>query len=526
MATATPETAVDAALPVGSVLAYAGRVPGALADQGWLLCDGSVRDRDELPELFTAIYFSFGQVTDRRFNLPDLRGLFVRCTCPDPVVRAQRDPDWERRSALNPAGNTREKVGSYEDYGTAKPRVPFQSKVEHLDIRNWHDDAGCASRPGKHNDDAREVAASGGGDLETRPVNKYVHFLIKAASTTRAGGPVVLPAGAVLPYAGPATDLPRWLRCDGRALSRVGQYAALFQAVQYAHGSEGDDRFVLPDYRGWFLRGVSGDTNRHPDPDRGSRTAPHAGGNTGNDVGSAQPWSTALPLNPFYATFRHLPTSDASKLVGGNLWNLLQVNGGSRGVSLTNGGGGDAESRPENLSVDFYVCAEPMAGADAAADVPIGAVATIGLDLPENPYWLPCDGRMVATADHPELSKALGATYGTSEGKFGLPDYRARFLRGSSDTTGIDPDADRRIPAGTGAASGVGSVQAYATGRPGKEFTTSVPNLPASTIGAHGATNSGNAGDNGTLTFDPWSKGGDGDTRPNNVYLNFYIRAR
>lgn len=527
------EKAIDASLPVGSVVSYAGRVPGALADQGWLLCDGSVRDKDAFPELFEAIYFNFGQVTDRQFNLPDLRGLFVRATCADGELRKRRDPDWETRSALSPAGNTREKVGSYEDYGTAKPRVPFQARVDHLDIRNWHDDAGCASRPGNYNDDTIEAAASGGGDLETRPVNKYVYFLIKASSYTKAGVPVVPPAGTVVPYAGPFADgipiLTRWLRCQGQALSRVGQYGALFQAVQYAHGAAGDDKFLLPDYQGWFLRGVSGDSTRHPDPDRNNRPAPAAGGNANNDVGSTQPWSTALPLKPVYAGFSHLPTSDASKLVGGNLWNLLQVNGGSVTVSLTNAGGGDAESRPENVSVDLYVCWDPGPTDATSADAfPIGAVAMVGRDLPDNPNWLPCDGRMVPTADYPELSKALGTTYGSSDGgaKFGLPDYRGRFLRGASYATGRDPDADRRTPAGTGAPNAVGSVQEYATGRPNKEFTASVSRLPTSTIGAHGATNSGNAGDNGSLTFDPWRRGGDGDTRPNNVYLNLYVRSR
>lgn len=526
------ENVTDAWLPVGSIISYAGRVPGALADQGWLVCDGSVRDKDTWPELFEAIYFNFGQVTDREFNLPDLRGLFVRGTSADQAVRDKRDPDWQGRSSLNPAGNTREKVGSYEDYGTAKPKSDLQARVDHLNIANWHDDAGCASRPGSYNDDTTDVAASGGGDAETRPVNKYVFFLIKA-SYARAGVPVVPPAGAVIPYAGAYADgaaiLGRWLRCQGQALSRVGQYGALYQAVQYAHGAAGDDQFLLPDYRGWFLRGVSGDSTRHPDPDRNQRPAPAAGGNTNNDVGSTQLWSTALPLKPVYARFSHLPKSDASKLVGGNLWNLLQVNGGSVTVALTNAGGGDAESRPENVSVDLYICWDPGPTDGAGADsFPIGAVAMVGRDLPDNPNWLPCDGRMVSTAEYAELSKVLGTTYGSADAgaKFGLPDYRGRFLRGASYDTRRDPDASTRSPSGTGPANGVGSVQDYATGRPTKDFTASVPRLPTSTIGAHGATNSGNAGDNGSLTFNPWHSGGDGDTRPNNVYVNFYVRAR
>lgn len=115
----------------------------------------------------------------------------------------------------------------------------------------------------------------------------------KGRATTETVGvaPVQFPTGCVLPFAG--TTAPEgWLLCDGSAISRTA-YAGLFSAIGTAHGNgDGSTTFHIPDLRGRFVRGVDGAANR--DPDKASRTAANAGGNTGNNVGSVQGDSVQL----------------------------------------------------------------------------------------------------------------------------------------------------------------------------------------------------------------------------------------
>ena len=95
-------------------------------------------------------------------------------------------------------------------------------------------------------------------------------------------------AGMIAPFAGPADKIPAgWLLCDGRAVSR-SEYVNLYKAIGICWGNgNGSTTFNLPDLRGMFLRGVSGDSGN--DPDASSRTMlTNNGGNTGNNVGSYQ----------------------------------------------------------------------------------------------------------------------------------------------------------------------------------------------------------------------------------------------
>ena len=98
-----------------------------------------------------------------------------------------------------------------------------------------------------------------------------------------------IPVGAVMTYAGPPAPASQiyleaqgWMVCDGRSLT-VARYPELFAVIGYLYGGSAGT-FLLPDYRGLFLRGVDQGTGR--DPDAASRTAP-PGGEAGG-VGSTQ----------------------------------------------------------------------------------------------------------------------------------------------------------------------------------------------------------------------------------------------
>lgn len=95
----------------------------------------------------------------------------------------------------------------------------------------------------------------------------------------------ILPPGVVFPYTGSSTPAG-YLLCDGSAVSR-STYSNLFAVIGITAGQgDGSTTFNVPDYRGQFLRGVSGAVNT--DPNKLTRTAMNTGGNTGNNVNSVQ----------------------------------------------------------------------------------------------------------------------------------------------------------------------------------------------------------------------------------------------
>lgn len=103
-----------------------------------------------------------------------------------------------------------------------------------------------------------------------------------------ANNATLFPAGMIMPFAGPAENIPAgWLLCDGSAISR-SQYANLYNAIGVCWGTgDGASTFNLPDLRGMFLRGVSGDSGNDPDAENRVVLTDN-GGNTGNNVGSYQ----------------------------------------------------------------------------------------------------------------------------------------------------------------------------------------------------------------------------------------------
>ena len=164
------------------------------------------------------------------------------------------------------------------------------------------------------------------------------------------------PIGAVIAFPGSSTvDPPSsqyWALCNGAPQSISGPYAPLYGVIGFANGgSDKTGMFNLPDYRGYFLRGV--DHGQGIDPNAGTRTALNPGGNTGDNVGSLQNYDTCIPVaGVFSMELPHLPdshTNNAQTSIGTQIahWNPNPVN-----FPL---GGGDQETRPINAYVYFYI---------------------------------------------------------------------------------------------------------------------------------------------------------------------------
>ena len=57
-------------LPIGAILPFSGDI----IPNGWLLCDGSVIEQEDYPELFEVLAGNYGIISREEIRLPDLRG--------------------------------------------------------------------------------------------------------------------------------------------------------------------------------------------------------------------------------------------------------------------------------------------------------------------------------------------------------------------------------------------------------------------------------------------------------------------
>lgn len=180
---------------LGMVMAFVGSEDKIPLGDGWLPCDGRALPRTgQYADLFGIIGTLHG-VGDgvNTFNIPDLRGYFLRGV----TGTSQVDKGLGERTPV--AGDRPNEAGSLQHAATALPRARFQTAPvgdhTHGDP-TWNGGAGpyelatTDRGPGGYDYGAQSApttAAGGhsheivaGGDVETRPANKYVHWLIMA----------------------------------------------------------------------------------------------------------------------------------------------------------------------------------------------------------------------------------------------------------------------------------------------------------------------------------------------------------
>ncbi|MCR9053479.1 MAG: phage tail protein [Phaeodactylibacter xiamenensis] len=198
-----------------------------------------------------------------------------------------------------------------------------------------------------------------GSELQPRAqltYSPYTMFVQYAATAGRADNGV--PAGTVLPFAGPKTKVPTgYLLCDGRSIVKT-EYPDLFNAIGITYGGTSNGAtFNLPDYRGIFLRG--NDEGRGIDENR--------------ELGSLQQDATAMPENPFtgetdqagahtHEGVTLMPFINSGSSVGADYaasgsrfpWktNPSLAGAHTHNVEIS---GGDSETRPVNMSVNYMI---------------------------------------------------------------------------------------------------------------------------------------------------------------------------
>lgn len=131
-------------IPIGTINPYAGLVDGTargkLESQGWLVCDGATVSRSIYEELFDTIGGSFG-VGDNvsTFNLPDLRGRFVRGV----DHGTNQDKEANERIESGYRGSIGDHVGSLQNTQTNNISDFFWSKMDYF----GYDDKGYSLVP-------------------------------------------------------------------------------------------------------------------------------------------------------------------------------------------------------------------------------------------------------------------------------------------------------------------------------------------------------------------------------------------
>ncbi len=202
--------------PIGTIMAFGGNflpdLPRWENDNGWMLCDGRMLDRtterEKYKPLFDVIGSSWGGDGANRFNLPDLRGHFLRGV----DGGTNRDPNANQRTQINPGGHAGNDVGSVQpdmmqshkhiDSGhdhSASTTVTGQICTTFDEVCDSGDTAHVNGNEGNqgtydpgfrasttvnqgHADIGEPVGSTAGAPRigqETRPINAYVFWIIR-----------------------------------------------------------------------------------------------------------------------------------------------------------------------------------------------------------------------------------------------------------------------------------------------------------------------------------------------------------
>jgi microcystin-dependent protein len=159
------DSALNINLPVGTILPFG----GSSAPTGYVFCQGqSVLKTGFYANLFSVIGTAYGTADGTHFNIPDLRGQFLRGV----DGGSGRDPDASSRTAMNLGGATGNNVGSIQPYGV-------ESHSHTLNM--WNGNTSAARNPFGTQSAVFQgtYGTSGYGGNETRPLNAYVNYIIK-----------------------------------------------------------------------------------------------------------------------------------------------------------------------------------------------------------------------------------------------------------------------------------------------------------------------------------------------------------
>lgn len=168
-------------IAVGTVMPFAGD-PGnqatynALQTAGWLPCWGQSVPVATYPDLDGVIGNLYGGDGQTDISLPDLRGVFLRGAGSGLLTAAalvsQTAPPVSGSFTLDSAGAHTHNAPNVPGWDNHSDRCAGHTNA------NWNGGSGTS----QNNSANHSHTISGGGDSESRPINCYVHYIIKVLS--------------------------------------------------------------------------------------------------------------------------------------------------------------------------------------------------------------------------------------------------------------------------------------------------------------------------------------------------------
>lgn len=234
-------------VPIGTIIAMS----SDYIPTGYLLCNGSAVNRQTYSLLFAKIGTTYGEGDGTNtFNLPDLRGKFVRGLGgnSDLLGKTQGDAIRNITGEVDIChGDNNVTNGVFRDNGR---------KSRGRDGNEWYSHSVIF--------DASTVVPTAN---ENRPLNMAMNYLIKASGSDAQNASLEeirldgIPIGGYLDYASDAVLPAGFMVADGRSLNK-NEYSDLFQIIKYTYGGS-EDTFNLPDFSdGKFARATGGNADR------------------------------------------------------------------------------------------------------------------------------------------------------------------------------------------------------------------------------------------------------------------------
>ncbi len=175
-------------LPLGAVVPYAGPVDDEktrrkLQMSGWLLCNGRKVPQVRYPLLYQLLGDAYGDAPADYFRLPDYRGAFLRGV--NGKRRPKLDPDAKHRTGSGPggSGNSGNAVGSFQEQQFQEHEHKIESTPFSIPTGKDGTKDVVVSVTSPTTEVVCKEGTTGSTECfgkETRPVNLYVNFLIKA----------------------------------------------------------------------------------------------------------------------------------------------------------------------------------------------------------------------------------------------------------------------------------------------------------------------------------------------------------
>ena len=160
-------------LPIGAILPFSSdTIPN-----GWLLCDGSVIEQEDYPELFEVLAGNYGIISREEIRLPDLRGKVT-------VGKDSTDADFD----------TLGKTGGEKTHTLTVSEMPKHSHNFQFDQTEGSNVT--AVKTGVNNAYAKATSETGGGQAHNN-LQPYLvtNYIIKAKMTVAIEGEIIQETG-------------------------------------------------------------------------------------------------------------------------------------------------------------------------------------------------------------------------------------------------------------------------------------------------------------------------------------------